>query len=554
MVVISINIKMPSPHVAFAAGALAAVSTTALALYALDIFFPKKSPKKSPMPPSSPPPPPPPPQHDVTGCVGNTPMVRIHPSRLGFPRVHAEIYAKLEFQNPGGSVKDRIAVAMIDKAELDGSITPGVTTLVEATSGNTGIAVAMVGAARGYKVVVAMPRLQAMLERYILIRSFGGRVILSEPEDKSQGFLDLAEKYAEEHSNCYLLRQFTNEANPTAHYETTGPEIFAQMNGNVDAVVMGAGTGGTAVGVGKYLKEKMKEKIASSGTMTGGCRVCVVEPTESRVMQGSVHRVHSIVGIGTGLCVPMLESLDPGAPCVLGRGRGIVDEFLSTDTPDSLDMALLLASTHGLLVGPSTGAAVHAALELGARPEMQGKRIVVVAPSSGVRYLQHPMFKMLRSEAFGALSESLSSPFVTSSSSTTQSILLPTSATTSSSAATEEAAATKRLELVERVEGCILGLVRKLLATPTISSTDNLIDCGATSLTAMLMLGKLRDSLAGLLEGSELHGLKLAIIKERLWGSTHDLAHGVVGVDEMGGVLPYSSFLIATVVIEYCGG
>ena len=552
MVVISINIKMPSPHVAFAAGALAAVSTTALALYALDIFFPKKSPKKSPMPPSSPPPPPP--QHDVTGCVGNTPMVRIHPSRLGFPRVHAEIYAKLEFQNPGGSVKDRIAVAMIDKAELDGSITPGVTTLVEATSGNTGIAVAMVGAARGYKVVVAMPRLQAMLERYILIRSFGGRVILSEPEDKSQGFLDLAEKYAEEHSNCYLLRQFTNEANPTAHYETTGPEIFAQMNGNVDAVVMGAGTGGTAVGVGKYLKEKMKEKIASSGTMTGGCRVCVVEPTESRVMQGSVHRVHSIVGIGTGLCVPMLESLDPGAPCVLGRGRGIVDEFLSTDTPDSLDMALLLASTHGLLVGPSTGAAVHAALELGARPEMQGKRIVVVAPSSGVRYLQHPMFKMLRSEAFGALSESLSSPFVTSSSSTTQSILLPTSATTSSSAATEEAAATKRLELVERVEGCILGLVRKLLATPTISSTDNLIDCGATSLTAMLMLGKLRDSLAGLLEGSELHGLKLAIIKERLWGSTHDLAHGVVGVDEMGGVLPYSSFLIATVVIEYCGG
>ena len=182
---------MPSPHVAFAAGALAAVSTTALTLYALDIFFPKKSPKKSPLPP----PPPPPPQHDVTGCVGNTPMVRIHPSRLGFPHVHAEIYAKLEFQNPGGSVKDRIAVAMIDKAELDGIITPGVTTLVEATSGNTGIAVAMVGAARGYKVVVAMPRLQAMLERYILIRSFGGQVILSEPEDKSQGFLDLAEKY-----------------------------------------------------------------------------------------------------------------------------------------------------------------------------------------------------------------------------------------------------------------------------------------------------------------------------------------------------------------------
>lgn len=270
--------------------------------------------------------PPPKPTSTIDGAIGNTPIVQLSPSRLGFDDCHANIYAKLEFQNPGGSVKDRIAIAMIKKAERQGLITPGKTTLVEATSGNTGIAIAMVGAARGYKVVVAMPRLQAMLERYILIRSFGGVVLLSEPDLKSQGFLDLAETYAKEHSNCYLMRQFTNDANPNAHYSSTGPEIWQQMNGKVDAVVMGAGTGGTAVGVGRYLKEQNVK-----------CQIVVVEPSESRVMQGAVHRTHSIVGIGTGLHVPMLEQLDPGAPFTSGQGRGLIDEFVSTDTPDSLD-------------------------------------------------------------------------------------------------------------------------------------------------------------------------------------------------------------------------
>jgi cysteine synthase A len=219
------------------------------------------------------------PKLTVDQLVGKTPIVKISPSKLGVDDCQAEVYVKLEFQNPGGSVKDRIAVAMIDKAEEQGLIKPGITTLVEATSGNTGIALAMVGAARGYKVVVAMPRLQSMLERYILIRSFGGVVLLSEPDLKSQGFLDLAEKYSKDNKNCYLMRQFTNEANPKAHYDTTGPEIWKQMNGKVDAVVMGAGTGGTAVGVGKYLKE-----------MDSICRIVVVEPTESRVMQGAIHR------------------------------------------------------------------------------------------------------------------------------------------------------------------------------------------------------------------------------------------------------------------------
>ena len=280
------------PTTAFLAGVATTLGTAALCYHFL----------QSPTTSSPPPPPPPPSPHaNVTGCIGNTPIVLIDPRRLGVTDCHAHIYAKLEFQNPGGSVKDRVAVAMIDQAEKQGLITPGITTLVEATSGNTGIALAMVGASRGYNVVVAMPRLQSMLERYILIRSFGGQVLLSEPELKSQGFLDLAANYAQAHSNCYLTQQFTNPANPEAHFKTTGPELWHQMKGRVDAVVMGAGTGGTAVGIGNYLKQHNPQ-----------CQICVVEPAESRVMQGSVHRIHSIVGIGTGLQVPMLEGLDPG--------------------------------------------------------------------------------------------------------------------------------------------------------------------------------------------------------------------------------------------------
>jgi cysteine synthase A len=187
-------------------------------------------------------------------------------------------------------LKDRVALKMIDEAERAGLIRPGHSVLVEATSGNTGIAVAMVGAARGYKVVVAMPRLQAMFSRYMLIRSFGGEVLLSDPESQSQGFLDLAEQYARENGEAFLLRQFTNPSNPAAHYETTGPELWAQMGGDVDAFFAGAGTGGTALGAGRFLKEASR----------GACRVVVVEPAESRVLQGAVHRVHSIVGIGTG--------------------------------------------------------------------------------------------------------------------------------------------------------------------------------------------------------------------------------------------------------------
>ena len=491
--------------------------------------------------------PPPPPQTDVTGCIGNTPIVAIDPTKLNVAGCVAHIYAKLEFQNPGGSVKDRVALAMIEDAERKGLITPGVTTLVEATSGNTGIALAMCGASKGYKVVVAMPRLQSMLERYILVRSFGGQVLLSEPELKSQGFLDLAATYAKEHDNCYLTQQFTNPANPRSHYLTTGPEVWTQMNGAVDAVVMGAGTGGTAVGIGQYIKEH-----------NPNCKICVVEPAESRVMQGAVHRIHSIVGIGTGLHVPMLAGLDPGAPYVSGQGRGLVDEFLSTNSPDALDCSLLLARSHGLLVGPSTGAAVVAALALGQREEMRGKRILVIAPSSGVRYLQHPMFKLLRNAAFEALSEVGGASGASGASGGLGpgegGVSIADAAVAVAATVAATAAAAAKRDLVQRVETCILTLARQLLETSSLSVHDNLIDHGATSLTAMLLLGKLRTSLTGVLEGSEIHGLKLAIIKERLWGSTRDLALGVVGVDINGVDLPSSPFLTANVTIEYCGG
>ena len=185
----------------------------------------------------------------------------------------------------------------------------------------------------GYKLIVTMPRLQAMAERYILIRAFGGQVRLSDPQLKSQGFLDLAEQIAKETPNSFLMRQFTNPANIAAHAATTGPEILRQTQGDVDAVVAGIGTGGTIIGVASYLKAQASTKDV---------HIVGVEPTESRVLQGHKHRVHSIVGIGTGLRVPMITALDPGKEWIPG-GRGVIDEFVSVSTKESLDMALLLS-------------------------------------------------------------------------------------------------------------------------------------------------------------------------------------------------------------------
>lgn len=455
----------------------------------------------------------------VLDLIGNTPLVRLDPQKLGFRDCEARILAKLEFTNPGGSVKDRIAIKMIEDAEKAGKISAGKTTLVEATSGNTGIALAMVAASKGYRLVVTMPRVQAITERYLLIRALGAEVYLSDPELKAKGFLDLAKKIANETPGSFLLSQFENESNPRAHQERTGPEIWQQTNGTVDVFVAGAGTGGTVVGVGRYLKSKSES-----------VRVVCVEPGESRVLQGATHRVHALLGIGTGLQVPMIESLAPGAPFVPGP-RGVVDEFASCSSADGLDMALRLATSHGILAGPTSGAVVHAALEVAmALPNNgRGRTIVALCASSSVRYLQHPMYELLRKEATQALSgeEEIE---------TTPRFRRRSAAL---SAAGKRPQNREYLELAKCVESRILAHVRALLKNPALCASDNLIDHGADSLTAMMLLGQIRGLLVDIVpKRTGLSDLKLAILKERLWGSVHDLSLAVLGIDEDGHELP----------------
>eukprot|EP00938_MAST-03A_sp_MAST-3A-sp1_P002656 g2656.t1 len=482
---------------------------------------------------------------NVLETIGETPLLKLNPERLGYKEVKATILAKLEFFNPGGSVKDRIAVSMIDEAEKKGQIRPGITTLVEATSGNTGIALAMVAASRGYRLVVTMPRVQAVMERYLLIRALGAEVRLSDPELKSQGFLDLAKRIAKETPNAYLLSQFTNESNPNAHYENTGPELWKQTNGSIDAFVAGAGTGGTVAGVGKYLKSKKSS-----------CQIVCVEPAESRVLQGSKHRVHALLGIGTGLQVPMIESLAPGQKFEPGS-RGVIDRFVSCSSSDGLDMCLKLGTTHGLLAGPTSGAAVRAALDYATSLPDQGRNRVIVAllASSSVRYLQHPLYETLRREAEVALASEENADEVMKkhheSTKRRNELIKDKKSTTRTK---QE----KMLRLAKDVETRILNHVRKLLDDPELESSHNLVDRGADSLTAMMLLGQLRQVLKGVT--SDLSDLKLAILRERLWGSVRDLALGVLGIDEYGQILPRDNGKEETkvenevLIIQYCGG
>ena len=484
-------------------------------------------------------------KENVLETIGGTPLLKLNPERLGYKEVKATILAKLEFFNPGGSVKDRIAVSMIDEAERKGQIRPGITTLVEATSGNTGIALAMVAASRGYRLVVTMPRVQAVMERYLLIRALGAEVRLSDPELKSQGFLDLAKRIAKETPNAYLLSQFTNESNPNAHYENTGPELWKQTNGSIDAFVAGAGTGGTVVGVGKYLKSKKSS-----------CEIVCVEPAESRVLQGSKHRVHALLGIGTGLQVPMIESLAPGEKFEPGS-RGVIDRFVSCSSSDGLDMCLKLGTTHGLLAGPTSGAAVRAALDYATSLPDQGRNRVIVAlcASSSVRYLQHPLYERLRREAEVALASEENADEVMKkhheSTKRRNELIKDKKSTTRTK---QE----KMLRLAKDVETRILNHVRKLLDDPELESSHNLVDRGADSLTAMMLLGQLRQVLKGVT--SDLSDLKLAILRERLWGSVRDLALGVLGIDEYGQILPRDNGKEETkvenevLIIQYCGG
>lgn len=299
---------------------------------------------------------------NIAAHVGRTPMVRL--TRLEPEGV--ELYAKLESFNPGGSVKDRIGVAMIEAAEAEGRIEPGRTTIVEATSGNTGIALAFVCAAKGYELAIFLPQGMSR-EREALLRLYGARVEIVE----SMGGMDeavQAARRAASRDDAFLPDQFSNPANPEAHRRATGPEIYDALDGHVDVLVAGVGTGGTITGVGEALKER-----------TPRTRVVAVEPASSAVLSGRLPGPHRIQGIGAGF-----------VPSVLNRE--VIDEVLACSDEDAIAMAHRCAAVEGILAGISCGAALWAALEVARRPEAQGKRIVAIFPDSGERYISAPFF------------------------------------------------------------------------------------------------------------------------------------------------------------------
>jgi cysteine synthase len=301
---------------------------------------------------------------NLADIVGGTPMVRL--GRVA-PECGAELVAKLEAYNPAGSVKDRIGVAMIDAAEARGEIEPGRTTIVESTSGNTGIALAFVCAARGYELVLTMPEGMSR-EREKLVRLYGAEVRLVQSLGGMSEAVDEARRIAAERGDCYIPDQFSNPANPEIHRRTTAEEIWRDMDGRVDALVAGVGTGGTITGCGERLRELNPE-----------LRVVAVEPRSSPVLSGGQPGPHKIQGIGAGF-----------VPSVLNRD--VIDEIVSVDDEDAIETARRCARTEGVLAGISGGAALSGAIEVGSRPELAGKRIAVIVPDSGERYVSTPFF------------------------------------------------------------------------------------------------------------------------------------------------------------------
>ena len=297
--------------------------------------------------------------------IGGTPLLELThlETRLG---LKAKVLAKLEYRNPAGSVKDRIAKAMIDQAEAEGKLKPG-SVIIEPTSGNTGIGLASVAAARGYRTIIVMPETMSV-ERRRLMKAYGAELVLTEGAKGMKGAIAKAEALAQEIPDSFLPGQFENPANPRAHYETTGPEIWADTDGQVDLFVAGVGTGGTITGAGRYLKERKPQ-----------VQVVAVEPADSPVLSQGKAGTHKIQGIGAGFVPDVLDVK-------------VYDEIIPVTNDDAFEAGRAVGREEGVLVGISSGAAVWAALQLAQRPENAGKTIVVLLPDTGDRYLSTPLF------------------------------------------------------------------------------------------------------------------------------------------------------------------
>lgn len=297
--------------------------------------------------------------------IGRTPLLELTHIEKEF-ELQAKVLAKLEYFNPAGSVKDRIAKAMIDDAEKSGKLKPD-SVIIEPTSGNTGIGLASVAAARGYRIIIVMPETMSV-ERRQLMKAYGAELVLSDGTKGMKGAIAKAQELADSIPNSFIPGQFVNPANPKAHLATTGPEIFEDTDGNVDVFVAGVGTGGTITGVGQYLKSK-KSSV----------KVVAVEPQSSAVLSTGVAGVHKIQGIGAGFVPEVLDTK-------------IYDEIIPVSNEDAFATGKLIGHKEGVLVGISAGAAVWAAIELAKRPENKGKNIVVLLPDTGDRYLSTPLF------------------------------------------------------------------------------------------------------------------------------------------------------------------